>query len=124
MVNNDASVSGKSLLSAMPHLARMGVTEDTKCQAYREFLPMLDAVEYTIYFRVPGMAKWRVDAIITSEALERLDFNVVDAESLVAKNWTVTYMGPAVAMHFSVEDETALNDIRYKRLEELLGTKN
>ena len=50
-----------------PNLASLH--PDTKIQAYREFKPMKDKVEITVFWREPGKEKFRLDAEIEGEFL-------------------------------------------------------
>lgn len=55
------------VLQAIPSLAF--VHPDTVFHLYREYKPMRDVIEYTIFYREPGRDKFRIDAEVDGQTL-------------------------------------------------------
>lgn len=63
---------------------------DTEFWVYREFKPLSDSIEYTVYYREPERTKMRVDLSLEVQSLETTTF-----ENLEPKHFRITYWGEA-----------------------------
>lgn len=65
---NNTVLTREQVVRVFPNLA---VThEDTEFQAYREYKPMKNMVELTMYVMEPGMKKLRIDAEVWEESFD------------------------------------------------------
>ena len=64
---NNAKVTHRQTSDYFPNLAALH--EDTEFWAYREFKPMKDLVEITLFYREPGGENMRLDAEIEGKFL-------------------------------------------------------
>lgn len=63
---------------------------DTEFWVYREFKPLSDSIEYTVYYREPDADKMRVDLSLEVQNLEAATFG-----DLEPKHFRITYWGEA-----------------------------
>lgn len=94
-----------NILELYPRLADRGVTKDTEVQAYREYKPLTDELEYTLLFKIDDI-KWRIDALV-----RLID---VDPESggLKEKDLRTLYMGPSLGYTMNKEEENIIGAYR------------
>jgi hypothetical protein len=58
---------------------------DTRVQVFREYKPMMDTIEITVFYREPGKDKYRFDATLKMEDAERVE--ELGPEHFKINNW-------------------------------------
>lgn len=79
-----AETSVENMAQLIPNLAALH--EDTHFKCFREFKPMRDEFEFTIYYREPGKDKVRIDCSIDAQSFVDGE---IDPKKVRVQYWNV-----------------------------------